>query len=203
MVLPLHVVREVSVAEPCSPTQAHPYCAFGGVPGPGPVALTLRDADFVGAQRFFLWLEDLDVTNGCAGAGACLSFEDGQFPNGFTEPANSDRPWAVDNSSAGTGTMSMRSGSINAGQLSCVSYAAAAASFSVSFSVRADTSSLNAVRFLVDGVEQESFSADPAWQRATIATALATGHTFTWCYDKFFSDTQTADRVWIDDVEVR
>jgi hypothetical protein len=126
--------------------------------------------------------------------------EDFESPNLLlTITPGGDAPWARDDSTAHTGTWSLRSGAITHDQTSDAIVAVPSGSLTLQFWYRVDSEELfDFFRVLVDGVQVLAVSGDTGgWvQSAVIAVAAAATVTFRYVKDDII--TAGADAAWID-----
>src|SRR5713226_334388 len=166
-------------------------------------------------SSFTLTLAPLDPAAGCgAGATQCFSFEDGIVPPSFvqTSTANGNQwKWVIDGTNpAGSGTKSLRSGTLGFPNSACVAYTPLTKPSSVTFSLQTDTVSEFSLTVL-DGSTSASLGAwywagaAVPWRRVTMSTGALAGatHTFKWCFNRNSSTTFGTETVRIDDIEFR
>lgn len=123
-------------------------------------------------------------------------FPPGGMPEGWVQARDSSAPWVVANDAANGGSLSLKSGAVNAGQRSEVSYGGIFAAGTVAFARKVAGSS-GTLEFLVDGRVQGSWTGDQEW--ATFRYALPPGtHTVSWRYVK--TSASTSDAAWVDSV---
>lgn len=175
----------VEGAEPCDTDD------FGG--------MTCADAGFDGGD---LGCDpaacSLDLS-GCSGGMYTQDFEGGVIPSEFDSTGNA--LWLDDSSNPIAGSFSAGSGDISDSQTSTLSLAVSyAIAGTVAFQhEEATESSFDYLRFVVDNVEQQSWSGTNAAAMASYPVA-AGNHTFEWRYTKDGSVSTAQDRVWIDNL---
>lgn len=138
----------------------------------------------------------LDLT-GCSGGMYTQDFEGGVIPAEFDSSGNA--LWLADSSNPIAGSFSAGSGDIGDSQSSTLSLAVNyAIAGTVAFThEEATEGNYDYLRFVIDGVEQQSWSGTNAAQMASYPVA-AGNHTFEWRYTKDGSVSTAQDRVWID-----
>jgi hypothetical protein len=139
---------------------------------------------------------DATATELLVAAGRYEDFEDADLLLDIT--AGGDAPWARDDSTAHTGTWSLRSGAITHDQMSDAVVAVPPESRELRFWYRVDSEELfDFFRVLVDGEQVLAVSGDTGWvQSAVIPVAGATTVTFRYAKDDIV--TEGADAAWID-----
>jgi len=121
----------------------------------------------------------------------------GLFP--WTQSGNA--PWTTTTSSVHGGTYSARSGVISDNQESNLSVTLdIAVSGPITFWRRVSSeATYDFLRFMIDGVEQGSWSGEVAWSQLSYNVTAGT-HTFMWKYTKDISIASGSDAAWIDDI---
>jgi len=126
------------------------------------------------------------------------NFESGNLL-AFPWTMGGDQPWVIDDGVAFEGTYSARSGDIGDSQSSTMSITLdVQAAGDITFEYRVSSESgYDFLHFSIDGVEQDSWSGEVAWTRASYPVTAGT-HTFTWSYDKDGSVSNGSDAAWVD-----
>lgn len=161
-------------------------------------------------STYTLKVEPLDPAAGCSAGSECLDFESGgttAFILTSTAQSNKNATyWYLDSiSSAGSGTSSVRSGTLaTSGITTCIAYTRTGAANTVLFSLKTDNDTQNRLVFMIDGQGWGDWSGATPWMRAFFRVSLdATTHTYAWCYEKNFSSVAGSDSVSVDDIEFR
>ncbi len=126
-----------------------------------------------------------------------ISFENGEFPQGWTSSGN--LPWIIDNSTAWDGTYSARSGAITHNQSSSMVYTMETDSEGVITFYRKVSSETNYdyLRFYINDQLQAQWSGNLDW--AEVSFPVSPGYkTFRWTYTKDGSVSTGSDKGWID-----
>jgi hypothetical protein len=136
-----------------------------------------------------------------------FGFEGGAIPAVFTSSGNAD--WGIDDTGAGFGLYSAKSGSINHNQTSAIVLSGTVPTGEVltgiSFALSVSSErNYDWLRFYVDGVQQERWSGSVAWTTASYTQSLAGGsaYEFRWSYTKDHSVDSGADAAWVDDISL-
>lgn len=130
-----------------------------------------------------------------------ISFEDGEFPDGFTFSGNI--PWEIDTEESYNGGFSAVSGDIGDSQSSSMSLEienVLAGEFSFYRKVSSEAN-WDFLRFYIDGSERESWSGEEDWAKATF-TISEGSHEFKWTYDKDSNTSHGSDLAWVDEIEL-
>jgi hypothetical protein len=110
------------------------------------------------------------------------------------------QPWVVQTNVAATGSFAARSGPIGNAQSSSLLYSGNFQSGDVSFACRVSSEAgYDWLRFIIDGVVQESWSGETGWVNYSLPLTAGT-HTLEWRYVKDASLTQGADAAYLDNV---
>lgn len=156
-------------------------------------------------STFNLSLTPLLPGAGCTGTyNECIDFESG-IPAGFTQSstqAGTKWQWKADaTTSAGPGTSSIVSGTVDYPYSGCFSYTPAVRPGSVTFSFLTQDEYL--YLYVSDATTQLSINFDytlGAWQRNTHVLPSGTGPlTFKWCLQR--TSTTSTPVIWVDDIE--
>jgi hypothetical protein len=128
--------------------------------------------------------------------------ESGDF-NAFDWALSGTQPWVIDNSIKYEGNNSARSGTIGNSQTSTMQLARNvlvndSIAFFKKISSEQDYDFLN---FYIDGTLTGAWSGLNDWERVSFPVAAGT-HTFQWDYVKDEIQTENADAVWVDFVEL-
>lgn len=175
--------------------------------------LSVYNRDSV-ASTYLLTLMPLDPAAGCSGnAAECFNFEDGVVPAGFnltTVGGKGQWKWYIDGTNpAGSGTKSIRSGTISYPEQTCFDYTPAAKPNSVTFSLKTDTASTLWAYIIIDGASTYSlgyWSGVTPWRKVASFTGSKYGgttHTFQWCFKRDYPSTSGSETVWVDDIEFK
>ncbi len=165
-------------------------------------------------STFLLTITPLDPAGGCSGnAVECFSFENGVVPAGFnltTVGGNGQWKWNIDGTNpAGSGTKSIRSGTIGYAEQTCFDYTPAVKPTSVTLSLKTDTASSLYAYVIIDGTTTYSLGSwggVTPWRRVTAFTGSRYGgttHAFKWCFQKNTSAITGTETVWVDDIEFK
>ena len=126
-----------------------------------------------------------------------VSFEDGQFPEGWTFSGN--LPWIIDNTTAWDGAYSARSGAIGNSQTSSLIYTMETDTEGVISFYRKVSSETNYdfLSFYINDQLQAQWSGNMDW--AEVSFPVTAGYkTFRWTYSKDASVAGGSDKAWID-----
>ncbi|NLN96335.1 MAG: T9SS type A sorting domain-containing protein [Bacteroidales bacterium] len=126
-----------------------------------------------------------------------VSFEDGQFPEGWTFSGN--LPWIIDNTTAWDGAYSARSGAIGNSQTSSLIYTMETDTEGViSFYCKVSSeANYDFLRFYINDELQAQWSGNMDW--AEVSFPVTPGvKTFRWTYSKDVSASGGSDKAWID-----
>jgi len=128
-----------------------------------------------------------------------IGFESGTFDGGeWTH--DQEQPWTVSNTKPHSGSFSIQSGAIVAGQQSSLETTVETLDGTVSFYLSTSTGSADdKLVYYIDGVEQGQWSGDTGYQLVEF-TVTEGEHTFTWVYVKDATTGGGQDTVWIDDI---
>ena len=128
------------------------------------------------------------------------SFENPGLPAGWVASSGNFANWSLANTSANTGSRSLRSGTITDSQQSGIQYTNLFAAGTLSFSARVDAESCcDKLKVYVDGALSLTIPANSAWTQYQINLTSAQ-HTVEWRYEKDASGAAGADAAWIDDI---
>lgn len=146
----------------------------------------------------------LTITEVLSTSSAAFDFEDGNIPNVFTMSGNA--PWVIDSSNTANGSSySLKAGSINHSQTSCVSFTTSTATTYISFYDKISTEdAYDKMKFSVDNIDPTTHivSGDVDWTKREYNSLSNQTHTFKWCYDKDVSNSLNLDTIWIDDIRL-
>ncbi|MBK6766723.1 MAG: S8 family serine peptidase [bacterium] len=120
-----------------------------------------------------------------------------RFP--WTQTGNA--PWTITSTGQHAGLYCARSGVISNDQQSTLSVTeTVVVGGPITFFYKVSSeASYDFLHFLIDGVEQGSWSGEVAWTQASYNVTAGT-HTFTWNYTKDVSLTGGSDASWVDDI---
>ena len=128
------------------------------------------------------------------------SFENPGLPAGWVASSGNFANWSLANTSANTGSRSLRSGTITDSQQSGIKYTNLFAAGTLSFSARVDAESCcDKLKVYVDGALSLAIPANSAWTQYQI-NLTSSQHTVEWRYEKDASGAAGADAAWIDDI---
>jgi hypothetical protein len=154
----------------------------------------------------------LDPAAGCSSGSECYDFEGGVatpfiLTTSVTQGNKSATLWRLDSTLSGTGTTSMKSGSLSAYDSACVELTKTVSTSSILFSVRTSTDNYNDLYFYINGsmTAGANWYGTTPWRRVLFDTTnlIGSSHTFQWCYSKSTAVITGADAAWVDDIEFK
>ncbi|HET6263508.1 MAG TPA: Calx-beta domain-containing protein, partial [Usitatibacter sp.] len=129
----------------------------------------------------------------------------GAVPEGWIVPVDASRGWHVSNEPGNyEGVFSLRSDFIDDGQTAQMEVARVFTAGNITFRLRVSSEAgFDKLRFLVDGVEQRSWSgtSPSGWQVFSVPIT-AGAHTLRWSYEKDEAISVGQDAAWIDAVSL-
>ena len=131
-----------------------------------------------------------------------ITFESGAVPTGMTMSGNAD--WAIDSSTGGASTHSLKAGTITNSQSSCVAMSVSNGD-SISFDYAVSSEQYyDYLSFYIDGVKNYNItgSGTVAWTNSGAIAVGAGVHEYKWCYEKSWSTSAGSDTAWIDNIVV-
>ncbi len=127
------------------------------------------------------------------------SFEGGTIPAGWSTPATSNVPWAIDSTVAASGTQSLKAGDLTGQAVSSIRYRAVFSNGQLSFQARLDSSCCERVVVLLDGVEQTYLYGNTPWTTRTIPVGPGV-HEVEWRFQRDYFSSNPAGSAWLDNV---
>ena len=126
------------------------------------------------------------------------NFESGDFSKRLWVSGGGE-PWTVTNEQSHGGEFAARSGTIGHGQSSWLELSVVATEGLLSFWYRVSSERFDALRFTIDGELAGKWSGETGWQRASYLID-AGPHRLRWEYRKDDTNSEGADRAWLDDL---
>jgi subtilisin family serine protease len=126
-------------------------------------------------------------------------FESGDLSR-FDYTIAGDAPWSVVEDQPRYGGFALRTADLADSQQASVSASVTTDGGAITFSRKVSSEEgYDLLTFLVDGVEEGSWSGEVDWSTVTVAVRPGE-HTFTWTYTKDFTGTAGLDAAWIDQI---
>ena len=180
--------------------------------------LQVRNWDFSSDNTYTVTVLPFNTALGCNSGGAtCETFESG-LPNFNWTPSFSEAPWTVNSTTSGTGTRSLKAGSVppphkkspQPSYVSCFEFTAADVKW-IAFSLMkvVDPTGSDYFNIYVDGTMYntggwgmwDAYNAPSTpWTRYLLRPVYAGTHTYSWCYSG--RSPGTTHGLWVDDVEL-
>ena len=126
------------------------------------------------------------------------NFESGDFSKRLWITGGGE-PWTVTKEQSHGGEFAARSGTIGHGESSWLELSVVATQGLLSFWYRVSSERFDALRFTIDGELAGKWSGDTGWQQASYLID-AGPHRLRWAYRKDDSNSEGADRAWLDDL---
>ncbi len=133
-----------------------------------------------------------------SGAPIVENFESGDFSERLWVTGGL-APWTVTGEQSHGGEFAARSGDIGHASSSWLELSVVTTDGPLSFWYRVSSERFDALRFTIDGQLAGKWSGDTGWQRARYVLD-AGPHRLRWAYRKDDSNSEGADRAWIDDL---
>jgi hypothetical protein len=166
----------------------------------GTITATVTDGEGISASLAHTIIAGdfpYSINRPASGSDSLYDFEDGLIPSAFVFSGHQD--WVIDNSTAYSGSYSIRSGGITHSQQSCVAITKSTAVGDLVFYFKTSTESgYDYLRFYVDDVQQSYWSGVNDWQQHTYTISTTGSVTYKWCYTKDDSISSYSDAVWLD-----